>query len=429
MKQYNEFSFDSYAFEPDSRKATFHYSFDNEVRFKETYTFDFDFSDYDKNVLDRALQNLFFMAGVSYYKMYLAPAISIKSGSLDEADAQFFAEVYQKGLGEFFYLNNLDPKTLIPFKPNTPSTSSSVKAVRRNGQLIGIGGGKDSIVTAEFLKDQPNVATWSLGHKNQLEPLIDKIGFLHFWVERSIDSKIGELNKQDAYNGHIPISAIFACVGTVVSVLTGQSDVVVSNEHSANEPNFTYRGAQINHQYSKSQEFEELYQSVLLRHFGESQRYYSFLRPLSELHIVEIFARKYIHKYLGIFSSCNRAFTQDSDKLFWCGACPKCAFTYLALAPFADDNTRYSLFQKNLLDDDSLEQTYRELLGIQGNKPLECVGEIKEAQSALKLALETGKYQKYNVIELNLPEDYDYKKLQPDSMPEEIRRLLTTQLG
>lgn len=429
MSRFRQFVFSSYRFDKTSKQAVFTYSLDNEIQFEERYTFDFTFADYDKAALDRALQNLFFMAGISYYKMYLPPEITIESGQLNTEDAKFFREVYQKGLGEFFYTNQLDPRTEISFIANTEEgTAVPVRENTPHGQLIALGGGKDSLVSVEFLRDLPHAATWSLGHRQQLEPLVRKVGLPHMWVDRQLDKKIAELNQKNALNGHIPISAIFACVGTVVAILSGRSDVVVSNEYSANEPNFTYQDVPINHQYSKSQDFEEQYQNLLKRHFDTAQHYYSFLRPLSDLHIAELFVKRgFLHKYQDVFSSCNRAFTQHGDHMFWCGECPKCAFTFLALSPFAEIETLESLFEKNLFADPQLEQTYRELLGIQGDKPLECVGEIKEAQSALKMAQEN--HPELKKYEISLPKDYDYRQLMPDSMPEDMRGFLLSEVS
>jgi hypothetical protein len=429
MSHFQRFIFSSYHFDESSKQAVFTYSLDDKIQFEERYTFDFTFADYDQAALDRALQNLFFMAGVSYYKMYLPPEIITKNGQLNTEDAKFFREVYQKGLGEFFYTNRLDPRTEIPFVANAEDeTAVSVHGSSPHGQLVALGGGKDSLVSVEFLRDLPNVATWSLGHRQQLEPLVEKVGLPHMWVDRQLDKKIGELNQKDALNGHVPISAILACVGTVVAILSGRSDVVVSNEYSANEPNLTYQGIPINHQYSKSQDFEEQYQNLLKRHFDTTQHYYSFLRPLSDLHIAELFVKRgFLRKYQDVFSSCNRAFTQHSDRMFWCGECPKCAFTFLALSPFTEQKNLESIFGKNMFTDPQLEQTYRELLGIQGDKPLECVGEIKEAQSALKMAQET--HPELKKYKISLPKDYDYRQLMPDSMPEDIRGFLLSEVS
>ena len=303
MSKYQQFIFKNYSFDAAKKILTLEYSYDNKLTFTEKYIFNFDFVSYSDLALDRALQQLFFMAGVSYYKAYMPAQITVVAGQLDPEAADFYSQTYQRGLGEFFYVNQLDPRTPVTFVPNC-QTLTPVTAGSNKGLLVGVGGGKDSLTTIELLRRQfPDMATWSLGHRQQLTPQIERIGLPHYWVERTIDAQILDLNDTDALNGHIPISAIFACVGTVVAILSGKRDVVVSNEQSANEPTLVYEGVAINHQYSKSQEFESAYQALLQHNFNDSTRYYSSLRPLSELYIAELFAKVGFDKYKAVFSS------------------------------------------------------------------------------------------------------------------------------
>jgi UDP-N-acetyl-alpha-D-muramoyl-L-alanyl-L-glutamate epimerase len=428
MNTYRQFIFEDYHFDTETQVLRLNYSLDGILRFQETYHFDVEATGYDQEILDRALQNLFFMAGVSYYKTYVPSEIVIKAGSLDASGAAFFSKTYQRGLGEFWYVNKLDPRTAVDF-PVTSSESVPHLQAAVEGTLIGVGGGKDSLVSIEMLRAElPGASTWSLGHRLQLSPLVERIGLPHSWVDRQWDRSLLELNGQGALNGHVPISAIFACVGTVLAILTGRRDVVVSNEQAANEPTLEYQGVQINHQYSKSQEFERDYQDYLEHCFGGSQRYYSFLRPFSELYIAELFAKVAFDKYADVFSSCNRAFTHSSDHMFWCGECPKCAFVFLILTPFIARDRLESLWSgKNLLLDPELEPTYRQLLGIEGDKPLECVGEIKESRAAMRLAQE--QYPELvGRFEFELPDDYDYRALMSDELPPEIRSIIDSSL-
>lgn len=425
---YRRFRFLGYDFDASAKLLELHYGYDDELSFTERYRFDFEFAQYDADVLDRAFQHLFFTAGVSYYKAFLAPEISVEAGNIDAPLAEFLSQTYQHGLGEFFYVNQLDPRTPVTFPVNSDSLPA-VSAPNNTGLVIGIGGGKDSLVSVELLRGSGlDIATWSLDHKPQLSPLIERIGLPHYWVEREWDRQLLELkDNPDAYNGHVPISAIFACVGTIVAILSGRRDNMVSNEQSANEPTLTYDGVAINHQYSKSQEFERQYQELLQHNFSDSLRYYSLLRPLSELRIAELFAGNGFEKYHDVFSSCNRAFTHDSDHMFWDGKCPKCAFVYLALAPFVPAEKVQSLFSgKNLLLDPELESTYRGLLGIQGDKPLECVGEVKESRAAMREAQKThpelAKYQ------FDIPADYDFRALYSHEMPPEIWSIIAPKI-
>lgn len=426
---YKRFIFEDYRFDAATQTLSLHYSFDGIVPFTETFHFNFEFAPYDSKLLDRVCQTLFFLAGVSYYKAYLAPELVIKKGDVDPDSAAFFSATYEHGLGEFFYVNHLDPRTRISFPTTTAATVPITFTERNAGLLIGIGGGKDSLVSVELLRDKMhNIATWSMDHQPQLLPLVERIGLPHYWVERQFDAALLEHNKQGAYNGHVPISAILAAVGSVVAVLTGRRDVVVSNEQSANEPTLEYQGVPINHQYSKSQVFEEAFQTHLAHTVGDHVRYYSLLRPLSELRIAELFAHIGYDKYAKVFSSCNRAFTFSQDHLFWDGTCPKCAFIFLALTPFIPRAVLEKLFSgKNLLLDSDLEPTYRQLLGIEGNKPLECVGEIKESRAAMRAAQRLYP-QLLEHYTFELPEDYDYTALGSHHMPLEIYSILTDRL-
>lgn len=391
---------------------------------QEVYDFPFEFAVYDETVLERAINNLFFMAGVSYYKLYLAPEIVIDKGEMDETHAKFFSEVYQNGLGEFFYVNQLDPRTAITFPVNQTSSPQPI-ATKSSGLLVGVGGGKDSLVSIEVLrKIRDDITTWVMNHQEKLEPLVQEIGLPNVWVSRQWDPRLPELNTQGAYNGHIPFSAVLACVGTVAAILAGKRDVVVSNEKSADEPTLTYQGVSINHQYSKSSDFERLYQSLLQADFGESIRYYSLLRPLSELRIAELFSKLGFEKYKHVFSSCNRAFTQASRPgIFWCGECPKCAFTFLMLTPFISRGSLEALFGKNLLLDPLPKPQYEQLLGVDGDKPLECVGEIEESRAAMDQAKAI--YPELSHYTYETHPDYDYRSIGPDALPADVKPTLS----
>jgi UDP-N-acetyl-alpha-D-muramoyl-L-alanyl-L-glutamate epimerase len=420
--KYRQFIFESYSFDKQTGKLELHYAMDDALHFTESYRFDFPYANYDEAVLDRALQALFFIAGSSYYKTYIPPEIVVRAGELDAQMAAFFSKTYQRGLGEFWYVNKLDPNTPVHF----PATPDVVQASPHDGsgQLVAIGGGKDSLVTVELLRREgADVTTWSLNHRPQFTPLVGRIGLPHCWVEREWDAQLFDLKEKDAYNGHIPISAIFGCVGVIVAILSGKRDVVVSNEQSANEPTLHYQGVAINHQYSKSEEFEVDFQAFLQHVFGDTIRYYSLLRPFTEIRIGEIFAKIAWDKYKDVFSSCNRAYVHGSDRMSWCGTCPKCAFVFMALTPFIPREELEKLWDgKNLLLDPTLEPMYRSLLGIEGDKPLECIGEVKESRAAMRVAEQQypelqGKYS------YELPNDYDVRRLGSNKMPADAHTL------
>ncbi len=292
--------------------------------------------------------------------------------------------------------------------------------------IVPIGGGKDSLTTAGILaSSNQQFTSWTINHAEQLKPQIDQIGKSHLQVERTLDSKLKDLNAKGAYNGHVPISAYLAFASVVSAILTGNRHIALSNESSAGEGNLDYQEISVNHQYSKTLEFERDFQEYVRLNISPDIHYFSFLRPLSELRIAELFTTNWLEQYQGTFSSCNRNFSlSHKEGLTWCGECPKCAFVYLIFAPFAPKVDLMELFNgENLFEKPDLDHTYRELLGIEGHKPFECVGEIQECREAMVMARGTGNYPELERFEFPDPE-YDYKHLSVHAMPEEYYQIL-----
>ena len=161
----------------------------------------------------------------------------------------------------------------------------------------------------------------------------------------------------------------------LASALSGIPNVALSNENSANES--TVMGSYVNHQYSKSLEFEDDFRAYCVGAFN----YFSFLRPLSELQIAMLFSR--FTAYHDVFRSCNVGSKQD----IWCGHCAKCLFAYIILSPFIEPSRLNQIFGKSMLDDISLEHEFRQLIGEAETKPFECVGIVSEVHQALSMAV------------------------------------------
>jgi hypothetical protein len=143
--------------------------------------------------------------------------------------------------------------------------------------------------------------------------------------------------------------------------------------------------------------------------------------------IAEIFAHTGFEKYKDVSSSCNRAFIHSSNHMSWCGECSKCAFVFLALTPFIAREELENMWGKNLLLDPAQEINYRKLLGIEGDKPLDCVGDVKESRAAMREAFKQYPElaQKY---QFEIPADYDYRAVATHEMPAEIYPILQAAL-
>ncbi|HAL50149.1 MAG: hypothetical protein UU40_C0001G0022 [Candidatus Uhrbacteria bacterium GW2011_GWD2_41_121] len=409
------FEFKGYALNTKNKQITFDYSiaFSNQesLNFTETIILPRLPKGVTQESLRVFLEPLHLILGISYYKLYCPPKIKL-GFKLSKEQAEFWHTVYKKGLGEFLYRNKLDPKIIAKF-PASNIKPCPVLIPVQDRCLLGIGGGKDSIVAAELLKENKHDFSSFLVETQRQDPICEKviktIGKPSIKIKRVLDPKLFEPHT-DSYNGHIPISAIFALLGLLSAALYDYRFVLVGNEYSSNFGNLTYKGQTINHQWSKTSEFEAMLQDYTRKYITPDIVYTSALRQFYELRIAMMFA-KYT-KYHHLFTSCNRSFKVHKERThtLWCGECPKCAFTFLMLAPFLPKTELASTFGKNLLADESLIPLYRDLLGMGNLKPFDCVGTFEESRAAFSMA--SDKYRKDAVVKKLLPSVKDGKKLQ-----------------
>lgn len=350
--------------------------------------------------IKKFLEPLGIILGISYYKLYCPAKVSL-SHKLSKEQAEFWNVVYKKGLGEFLYRNQLDPERVAKF-PYSEIETSPVSFNVKDKILLGIGGGKDSIVAAELLKDY-DITSFSVETQRKdvlFESVSKVIGNPTLTIKRKLDPKIFE-EHEGSYNGHIPISAIFAFTGLLTSALYGYKYMAVANEYSSNFGNIEYHGEVVNHQWSKSMEFELMLQEYTRKFITSEIKYFSPIRQFSEIRVAKIFSQ--YKKYFSVFSSCNKnvRIHKDRPDSLWCGECPKCAFVFLMLAAFLSEEELLKIFGKNLFKEKSLLALFNDLLGFGELKPFDCVGTFEESQAALFLASE--KFKDTLVVKELLP--------------------------
>ena len=408
---------------------------------------------------------------LSYWKAACSPEIVVRAGALSTEQTAWWMNLLRHGMGEYFYVNQIDfraadlvriisaPRALtspavIPRSAATrdlllnpwPQKGEKQIPPLRQAQgrndtekdLVLTSGGKDSAVTLELLREakvgqaflpaskstgleactyfdclllNPTEAALAVakqallsqgvgGQAGCAKPII---------VRRTIDKRLLELNAAGYLNGHTPFSALLAFLGVTVAALFGHRRVIVSNERSAEEATVEYLGAAINHQYSKTFEFETAFREYCERYlipreqqiprgvYPERSRrarddiagveYFSLLRPLYELQIAERFSKH--REYFPLFRSCNRGMATNA----WCGRCPKCLFVWTVLYPFVEREQLLGIFGADLFASEGATELLRALLGLDAAKPFECVGTKEETLAALHLCVEKYKQQ------------------------------------
>lgn len=345
----------------------------------------------DISILDGIIFNIGMIELISYWKCTCSPRLRIHRYKLDDDQQFFWRKLYWNGLGEFFFKNHIHSNheefLNFEFPDEAPDASSLTYPFTEESRrvIVPIGGGKDSVVTLEELRREREVVPFIINPRGATLDCARVAGFTApddiIILERQIDPMLLELNKEGYLNGHTPFSAMLAFYTTLLSAVTGIRDVALSNESSANEP--TIPGTYVNHQYSKSLEFEEDFREYVHDFMGDCNHYYSHLRPLNELQIAERFAQ--YPQYFPVFKSCNAGSKENK----WCCNCPKCLFAFIILSPFIPREELRKIFGEDLLDKPELEHTFDELTGLSPYKPFECVGTLKEVNEAIHRILDT----------------------------------------
>ena len=337
----------------------------------------------DNNTLELLVFNIGMVEAISYYKLTCSPNIIISKYFLNEDQIKWWGKLYYLGLGEFLYLNKIDirEEDLFNIKCLGNEITINPNNFISKGNIIPVGGGKDSCVTLELLKDNDN-APFTINAKDIHKECIKIAGYDNWFnITRVLDSKMLELNKEGFLNGHTPFSSLVAFYSYLIAYLTNRKYIVLSNESSANES--TVLGSNINHQYSKSFEFESDFNYYVNKYVGLDIHYFSLLRGIKEIKIAELFS-KYT-KYHKVFKSCNVGSKEIPWK--WCGSCPKCLFVFSILSAFLPIDYLSDIFNKNLFLDKNLLDTFKEILGYTKVKPFECVGECDEVKWAISKAI------------------------------------------
>lgn len=352
--------------------------------------------------VNRAVQHIFWMAGVSYYKTSLAAEIQFEHEQPCETEARWLTDTWQAGLAELAHENNLGWLSHIRFPDQNHKSEPADHLTLPGRTLVPIGGGKDSLVTIERLRQAgEDVTLFQVGSSELIQQVSKATELPLIQIKRRVDARLKQVAEQGAYNGHVPITAINSTVAVLTALLGGFDSVAFSNERSADVGNVKADNGQwVNHQYSKSWGFEQQYRDVLSETMEQAVDYFSVLRPYSELAIVQEFSR--YPQYFEVFSSCNRNFHLSGSRNEngrWCGQCPKCAFVFVCLAPFISRKQLLTIFGHDLLADNDLKNLFLALFGIEGDKPFECVGEALEMRAALTFLKEHEDWQKQESLQ------------------------------
>jgi hypothetical protein len=403
---YPTFTYQGYSYDLNESgiSMTFDFSIDGLSEFHPTWSIPRinDVASIDEELIDDMVFSLGMVELVSYWKIACPPTVIIKDRQLSAEQISWWKKLYFNGLGEFYYTNGIEEdfddfmtvKCEGTKQPRniTPKDRPRIAVGKKPRVMVPVGGGKDSVVSIELLREKADVNCYVINSRGATDATVEVGGLTGhtIYAKRTLDKNMLDLNAKGFLNGHTPFSALVAFSSIIAGYLNDLQFVALSNESSANES--TVADSYVNHQYSKSFEFEADFRRYEREFIGSGVFYFSFLRPLSELKIAMLFSR--FKKYHGIFKSCNVGSKQD----IWCGHCPKCLFVYIILSPFLTLEELDAIFGKRLFEDETLMEDFDKLCGILPEKPFECVGSRDEVNAAITEAI-----SKYAKNQLKLP--------------------------
>lgn len=382
------FRFVRHGYDPATGEARLVYAFDDGPELVETYSFPDAPWPQDaarQAAFGRALAWLHLLAGVSYYKAGIPARMDTGESPLDAAGAAFLERLYVEGLAEFAHCNGVELEGRVRFQATAETVPPAASLALPERVLVAMGGGKDSLVTLELLREAGfEIQPACIGDSGLIEDTVQAAGLPLLRIRRRLAPELSEMNAQGALNGHVPVTAINSAALLCAALLYGYRHVVFSNERSADEATLAdAHGRAVNHQYSKSLAFERGLRSLAKRECAADLEYFSLLRPLYELGVAQRFSR--LDRYHRVFSSCNRNFHLDGRRVAgrWCGNCPKCRFTALALAPWLPPKALRDMMGAVPLEDEGQVDGFRALCRLGVDKPFECVGTVGECRAAL----------------------------------------------
>lgn len=389
-------------YDNEKQKVFLYYNLESDKDFKERFVDVLDFSAFknqrsvETNI--NLLQSLLLVYGIRYWAAFQPQIVKVAYGSFGEDKSNFWNSLYRNGLSEFFYTNQIDPKQPGYFSPNEAVETDFPQEKLVNNQtkkaLVSYGGGKDSLLVCHQLQSRNidfdvfavNPASIQIRSAESIDKHLVPVLYK---VNQKFESYI---RQHSLPQGHIPFTAQYMFTGLTAAYIGNYQSLIFANEKSADEPNIHNRDLDINHQWSKGSEFENLFVHYAKTYITKNVEYTSLLRDWDESAIISSFVEAGLHQLP--FSSCNVNFIKGKHiSGDWCGECAKCAYVYLWLATQLSEDELSKVFKKNLFNQKNLLPTYKALCGIEANKPFECVGLTKESKEAFMYVLNQEKHK------------------------------------
>lgn len=258
------------------------------------------------------------------------------------------------------------------------------------------GGGKDSLVAAKLL-ERAGVPYASFAYANSIYGLPEPQLAL---IDRLLDQCAPvRRHRQWAFDDFM-VSPVVEITGAARSLLAAETPasifgalplvlahgyryLALAHEASANVGNLIWdaTGEDVNHQWGKSLDAEQLLNDYVQRELVGNVGYFSVLQPIHDAVIFYLLERD--TAAVPMTHSCNIAKP-------WCWRCPKCAYVWLGYMAYLPREVVEPLLAEPVFDLPENQMHYRRMLGLEDHTPFECIGQIGEAKLLFELCRRKG---------------------------------------
>ncbi len=258
------------------------------------------------------------------------------------------------------------------------------------------GGGKDSLVAAKLLEGA-SVPYSSLAYSSSsygqaapqhalIDGLLDRCAPVRrhkqWTYDDFMDSPVLELTgAATSLTAAETPASIFGALPLVLA--HGYRYLALAHEASANAGNLIWdaTGEDVNHQWGKSLEAEQLLSDYVQAELVGNVGYFSVLQPIHDPVIFYLLNRDL--DAVPLTHSCNVAKP-------WCWRCPKCAYVWLGYMAYLPREVVEPLLAQRPFEVPDNQLHYRRMLGLEDHTPFECIGQVDEARLAFELCRRKG---------------------------------------
>ena len=317
--------------------------------------------------------------------------------------ASLWRDIFKNVWAQWRYQND-DPEYFGPSFDVSPSSAGAAPVETEQGDvdiLAFCGGGKDSLVAMKLLErggggrlfDSLTYSSSIYGRSqiqhDLLDSLLDHGSPSHrrrLWIfDDFLESPVLQLGSQSGSKtltaAETP-SSIFTAIPFALQ--HGYRYFSLGHERSADTGQVFWEetGEDVNHQWGKSLEAEELLNNYVQENLVSNLTYFSILKPIYDVMIFNLLrqdldAVKDTH-------SCNEAKP-------WCKKCPKCAYVWLNYMAWLPVELVNEIFEgTNLFDIEENQKTFMQLIGAADQLPFECIGQADESRLAFEMCHRKG---------------------------------------